>query len=205
MAKIYGYARVSTVQQDLQGQIDAMKKAGLTEEVIHCEKMSGKNMDDRAVLKAIIASLEPGDTIMVHKLDRLGRSVSEVTRLIDDLLHEGKHVMVLDANIDTRNDEGMSGIMTKALITLLGLMAEMERVFILERTKGGRERAMAAGVKFGRKPVKKEIYEMAVDDYLTGHYTVPLLLKKYGNEITEATFYRRLKKRRESDKLKSEA
>lgn len=203
MAKVYGYARVSTVQQDLQGQIDAMKKAGLTEEVIHCEKMSGKNIDDRAVLKDLLAMLETGDAIMVHKLDRLGRSVSEVTRLIDDLLHAGKHVIVLDANIDTRNDEGMSGIMTKALITLLGLMAEMERVFILERTKGGRERAMAAGVKFGRKPVKKKIYEMAVDDFLTGHFTVSQLIDKYGGEITEATFYRRLKKRREADKLKA--
>lgn len=198
--KIYGYARVSTSQQDLEIQIEALKKFGVEEDMIFSEKLSGKSMDNRKELQRLIELLEEGDTLVVHKLDRLGRSVSQVMTLVDTMIKEKKHLIVIDANIDTRNMDGIQGIMTKALITLLGLMGEMERTFILERTKAGRERAVSNGTKLGRRKVKKQLYELAIKDYETGHYTVSQIMKKYG-ELTEATFYRRLKEYREKNSI----
>lgn len=198
--KIYGYARVSTSQQDLEIQIEALKQYGVAEDMIYSEKLSGKSMDDRKELQTLINMLQEGDTLVVHKLDRLGRSVSQMTTLVDKLIKEKKHLIVIDANIDTRDMDGIQGIMTKALITLLGLMGEMERTFILERTKAGRERAVKNGTKLGRRKVKKPLYELAIADYETGHYTVSQIMKKYG-ELTEATFYRRLKDHRQKKTL----
>lgn len=194
--KLFGYARVSTTQQDLEIQMEALKRYGVEDDMIFSEKLSGKNMDNREQLQNLISQLQKGDTLVVHKLDRLGRSVSQVTTLVDSMVKEGKHLIVIDANIDTRHMEGIQGVMTKALITLLGLMGEMERTFILERTKAGRERAVNNGTKLGRRKVKKPLYELAIADYETGHYTVSQIMKKYG-ELTEATFYRRLKEYRE--------
>lgn len=190
--KIYGYARVSTAQQDLELQLTALRKAGVPEENIYSEKFSGKSMKNREQINELISKLEKGDTLIVHKLDRLGRSVSQVTSLVDQLTEEGKYLVVLDAGIDTRLNEGMAGMMTKALITLLGLMAEMERTFIEERTQAGIQKARESGVKFGAKRKKTKEYEMAVEKYLTGDYTVPQVLGMF-TDLSEATFYRRLR------------
>lgn len=199
MTKLYGYARVSTVHQDLNVQTDRLKAFGVPEENIYSEKMSGKEVEGRSALAAVMDVMEKGDTLVVHKLDRLGRSVSQVTTMIDKILREEKNIVVIDANIDTRTESnGMSGMMTKALITLLGLMAEMERTFILERTMAGREQAKKRGVKFGRKLSKPQLYDMAIAEYESTDISVSNLVKKYGGEITEATFYRRLKQKRQN-------
>ncbi|HEF5065768.1 recombinase family protein [Bacillus paramobilis] len=190
--KVYGYARVSTEQQSLELQVNALKNAGVPEENIYSEKLSGRSFENRQQINDLVAKLEKGDTLCVHKLDRLGRSVSQVTSLVDKLVEEGKFLVVLDAGIDTRLNEGMAGMMTKALITLLGLMAEMERAFIEERTQAGIKKARENGVKFGAKRKKTKEYDMAVDKYLTGDYTVPQVLTMF-TDLSEATFYRRLR------------
>jgi DNA invertase Pin-like site-specific DNA recombinase len=196
MTNVYGYARVSTVQQDLELQIGALVKAGVPEENVFKEKYSGKTIEDRKQLNLLLDTVKAGDTIFVHKLDRLGRSVSQVTSLVDQLTKDGVFLVVLDAGIDTRkNGAGIEGLMTKALITLLGLMAEMERTFILERTKPAIEQAKKNGVKFGAKAKHTKEYAMAVDLYLQGGLTVPEVLSKF-SVCQEATFYRRLKARK---------
>lgn len=201
--KLYGYARVSTLHQDLETQIEALLHFGIEKELIFSEKMSGRDMENRVELQKLLKILQPGDTLVVHKLDRLGRSVSQVTSLIDTLMKTGRYVVVIDANIDTRNNNGgIAGIMTTALITLLGLMAEMERTFIHERTMAGREKALNRGVKFGRKRVKEQLYALAIEDYEKGDISVSKLIKKYGGEITEATFYRRYAEKKENDKIR---
>lgn len=202
MPKLYGYARVSTLHQDLEIQLERITSYGVPEENIYSEKLSGKDMDTREKLKEVIKVMEPGDTLVVHKLDRLGRSVSQVTTLIDKLITDGRNVVIIDAGIDTRVDSnGMGGMMTKALITLLGLMAEMERTFILERTAAGRQKAAERGVTFGRRPGKKNLYDMAIEEYEKGEISVSNLIKKYSGEITESTFYRRLKKKRQNSTI----
>jgi DNA invertase Pin-like site-specific DNA recombinase len=198
MSKVYGYARVSTVQQDLEIQKTAIEMAGVTPENIFTDKLSGKNME-RENLQKLLSIVEKGDTIIVHKLDRLGRSVSQVMSLVDELQTKGIYLVVINANIDTRRDEGMAGMMTKALMTILSLMAEMEREFILERVQAGVETAKQNGVEFGRPQVNKDLYELAIVDYLENGMTSTQIIKKYGkgsngkDNITEATLFRRVR------------
>ena len=142
--RVLGYARVSTQDQDLGGQIKALKGAGA--KTIYREKISGV-MADRPQLAKLMAALEPGDLVVVTKLDRLGRSTRELLNLIDRIGKVGAAFRSLgDPLWDTSSAQG------RLLSTLLAGIAEFERELIRERTGEGRKRAMAEGVKFGRKP-----------------------------------------------------
>src|SRR6476646_10839651 len=141
---IVGYARVSTQDQELTGQIEALKAAGATS--IFREKVSGVRAD-RPQLGKLMAVLSVGDLVVVTKLDRLGRSTRELLDLIDRIGKAGASFRSLgDPLWDTGSPQG------RLLSTLLAAIAEFERELIRERTGEGRRRAMANGVKFGRKP-----------------------------------------------------
>lgn len=141
---ILGYARVSTSGQDLSAQIEALKAAGAT--TIYREKVSGVRAD-RPQLGKLMKALKAGDLVVVTKLDRLGRSTRELLDLIDQISKAGAAFRSLgDPLWDTSNAQG------RLLSTLLASIAEFERELIRERTGAGRKRAMANGVKFGRKP-----------------------------------------------------
>ena len=140
---IIGYARVSTQDQDLTGQLAALKAAGA--ETIYREKISGARAD-RPQLAKLMAGLKAGDVVVVTKLDRLGRSTRELLDLIERISKAGASFRSLgDPLWDTSTAQG------RLLSTLLAGIAEFERELIRERTGDGRKRAMAAGVKFGRK------------------------------------------------------
>ena len=141
---VLGYARVSTQDQHLTGQIEALKAAGAT--TIYREKISGARAD-RPQLGKLMASLQPGDVVLVTKLDRLGRSTRELLELIEQIGKAGAVFRSLgDPLWDTSSSQG------RLLSTLLAAIAEFERDLIRERTGEGRTRAMAKGIKFGRKP-----------------------------------------------------
>jgi DNA invertase Pin-like site-specific DNA recombinase len=141
---IIGYARVSTQDQHLTGQLDALKAAGA--ETIYREKISGARAD-RPQLTKLMASLKEGDVVLVTKLDRLGRSTRELLDLIEHIGSVGASFRSLgDPLWDTSSSQG------RLLSTLLAAIAEFERELIKERTGEGRKRAQAAGIKFGRKP-----------------------------------------------------
>ena len=140
----FGYARVSTQDQDLSAQVEALEAAGATK--IYREKISGVRAD-RPQLAKLMASLQPGDVVLVAKLDRLGRSTRELLDLIERIGKAGATFRSLgDPLWDTSSPQG------RLLSTLLAAIAEFERELIRERTGEGRKRAMANGVKFGRKP-----------------------------------------------------
>jgi DNA invertase Pin-like site-specific DNA recombinase len=140
---ILGYARVSTQDQRLRGQIEALKAAGA--KTIYREKVSGVRADRRQLAK-LMASLELDDVVVVTKLDRLGRSTRELLELIDRISKARASFSSLGEPLwDTGSPQG------RLLSTLLAAIAEFERELIRERTGDGRKRAMAAGVKFGRK------------------------------------------------------
>ena len=140
---VFGYARVSTADQHLTGQIDALKAAGAT--TIYREKISGVRAD-RPQLAKLMVVLKPSDVVLVTKLDRLGRSTRELLDLIDRIGKAGAVFRSLgDPLWDTSSPQG------RLLSTLLAAIAEFERELIRERTGEGRRRAMANGVKFGRK------------------------------------------------------
>jgi DNA invertase Pin-like site-specific DNA recombinase len=140
---IIGYARVSARDQNLAGQMEALKAAGAG--TIYREKVSGARAD-RPQLAKLMAGLRAGDVVVVTKLDRLGRSTRELLDLIDRIGKVGASFRSLgDPLWDTSSAQG------RVLSTLLASIAEFERELIRERTGEGRKRAMAAGVKFGRK------------------------------------------------------
>jgi DNA invertase Pin-like site-specific DNA recombinase len=137
---ILGYARVSTQDQNLSGQIEALRAAGAA--TIFREKVSGVRAD-RPQLAKLMAKLEAGDVVAVTKLDRLGRSTRELLDLIERIGKAGASFRSLgDPLWDTGSPQG------RLLSTLLAAIAEFERELIRERTGEGRKRA---GVKFGRK------------------------------------------------------
>jgi DNA invertase Pin-like site-specific DNA recombinase len=139
---IIGYARVSTQDQDLGFQLEALKTAGAG--VTFKEKISGVRAD-RPQLTKLMASLTKGDTVIVTKLDRLGRSTRELLDLIHRIDQAGAAFRSLgDPLFDTTTSQG------RLLVTMLAAIAEFERELIRERTGEGRKRAMANGVRFGR-------------------------------------------------------
>ncbi len=150
MEKLLGYARVSTGEQDVQLQLDALKKAGCDETNIFTDKVSGARTD-RPGLDACLAALNPGDTLMVWRLDRLGRSMSHLVTLVDDLLKKGIGFRSLcDGAIDTTTASG------ELMFNIFSSLAQFERRLIQERTRAGLAAARARGRKGGRKPISAD-------------------------------------------------
>lgn len=143
-----GYARCSTTKQDTQAQLDALAAAGVESERTFSEYISGAApFAERIALQQALATLEPGDELVVAKLDRLGRTMQECVCRVAELLEMGANVRTLDGRVNT----APLGKMAKLVVGILAAAAEIERELILERTNEGRERAQQAGVKFGRK------------------------------------------------------
>lgn len=140
----FGYARVSTSQQSLDIQIQALKEAGVDEKRIFTDKTSGKNTD-RDGLKILRIKVEEGDKIYVTTLDRLGRDTYDMIHLVNEFDENGVSVHFLKEGLST------DGPLGKMMLTILSAVAEADRHRILERTNEGRLDAMARGVKFGRK------------------------------------------------------
>jgi DNA invertase Pin-like site-specific DNA recombinase len=147
-----GYARVSTQDQDLSVQLDALKKAGA--HPIFKEKISGTHAN-RPALKKMITTLRRGDLVLVTRLDRLGRSVRELLNLLAELDQKGVGFKSLgDPWCDTTTAHG------RLMLTILGGLAEFERSLIIARTSEGRARAKANGVRFGR-PRKLSAFQIS--------------------------------------------
>lgn len=173
---VVGYARVSTQDQDLTGQIEALKAAGAAK--VYQEKISGARAS-RPQLGKLMAALKAGDVVTVTKLDRLGRSTRELLDLIERIGKAGASFRSLgDPLWDTSSAQG------RLLSTLLAGIAEFERELIRERTSAGRERAMARGIKFGRK-LKLSDYQRkeAIRRRAAGE-TLADIAKSYGVHIS---------------------
>lgn len=142
MARV-GYARVSTIDQDLDAQVARLTVEGCG--VIRAEKASGASREGRDELATILAFLRPGDEIVVTRLDRLGRDTRDVLNLIHEAEQRGASVTVLNPHVSTRGEMG------HVVLPVLGMVAQMERRFIKERQREGISRAQAAGVYLGGK------------------------------------------------------
>ncbi len=141
---VYGYARVSTTGQTLATQRELLKAAGVTR--IFSEKVSGVAAR-RPELEYVLDALEPGDLLVVTKLDRLARSTLDLLRIVDQIQKEGAGFKSLgEPWADTTTSHG------RLMLTVLAGIAEFERDLILQRTNEGRARALAEGIRFGRKP-----------------------------------------------------
>lgn len=149
MARI-GYARVSTTDQDLQVQFDRLRLEGC--EIVRSEKVSGGTRDGRAELETVIEFLRQGDELVVTRLDRLGRDTRDVLNIVHECQQRGAFVTVLDPHVSTRGEIG------HVVLTVLGMVAQMERRFIKERQREGIARAKAVGTyKGGKKRLNYEL------------------------------------------------
>lgn len=142
--RLFGYARVSTSQQSLDVQINALKAEGVKNSRIFSDKATGSHVD-RHGLQLLVVKVEEGDVVLVKKLDRLGRDTVDMIQLIKEFDDMGVAIRFLDDGISTE------GTMGKMVVTILSAVAQAERQRILERTNEGRIEAKANGVKFGRK------------------------------------------------------
>ena len=138
-----GYARVSTDDQNPDLQLAALKKAGCKR--VFTDKATGAHVQ-RPELAKCLKTLAKDDTLIVWKLDRLGRSLRDLIGLLDDLKARGVAFRSLTEAIDTTTATG------RAMWQMVGILAELERSLIQERTQAGRAAAVARGVKMGRKP-----------------------------------------------------
>lgn len=139
---VYGYARVSTGEQNTAMQIDALKAAGCTR-IFQDEGISG-TMTSRPALDDCLNALQSGDTLVLWRLDRLGRSLLHLIETVKDLGERGIGVKSLTQEIDTTSKQG------KLFFHIVAVLAEYERDQIAERTKAGLDAAKARGVKLGR-------------------------------------------------------
>lgn len=140
MARI-GYARVSSADQDLEIQLGRLQAEGCS--IIRSEKVSGASREGRAELETIIQFLRPDDELVVARLDRLGRDTRDVLNVIHECEQKGAFVTVLDPHVSTRGEMG------QIVLTVLGMVAQMERRFIKERQREGIAKAKQKGIYRG--------------------------------------------------------
>jgi len=139
----YGYARVSTDDQNTALQLAALKKAGC-KTIFTDEGISGATVKRPALTRSLKA-LRPGDTLIVWKLDRLGRSLRDLIIMLDEFRAQGVKFRFLTEHIDTETAPG------RAMWQMIGVLAELERSLITERTRAGVKAAKQRGMKFGPK------------------------------------------------------
>lgn len=183
MGEIVGYARVSSIGQSLDVQLRKLEGAGCTK--IFKEKKSAGRGSARASLRECLDWAREGDMLVVTRLDRIARSVLDLTSIVEEIRSKGVIFRVLDQGIDTSTSEG------RLMFNMLGAFAEFEYDIRQERQQEGIERAKENGVKFGRKPLLGEdeiakIRKMRVDDGLT----IDQLQKRF--RVGRSTIYRAL-------------
>ena len=168
---VYGYARVSTTEQNTAVQLAAFKRAGIKHVVQ--EKRSG--VAQRPELQSLLARLRPGDVLVVYKLDRLSRSLRDLLRLLETLEQGGVTFRSLTESIDTSSPAG------RMFCHMLGAFAEFERAMIRERCAAGFEAAKARGQTFGRaRSMPEKTEAKLVRMYLSGKYTMQALADHFG-------------------------
>jgi DNA invertase Pin-like site-specific DNA recombinase len=183
-----GYARVSTKDQNLALQKDALQKEGC--ELFFEEKVSGAK-SDRPELRRMIDQLRKGDIIIIWKLDRLGRSLRDLVNLVTEIQDKGAGLKSLNDSIDTTTPQG------KLTFHLFAALAEFERDIISERTKAGLDSARARGRKGGRpKGLSQQAKDKAIISetlYREGNLSVSQICQHLG--VARSTFYKLLKHR----------
>jgi DNA invertase Pin-like site-specific DNA recombinase len=184
MGRLIGYARVSTSDQDLSLQLDALREAGCRDEQVYLDRVSGARAA-RPGLQACLETLAPGDTLVVWRLDRLGRSMAHLVTLIEELLQRQVRFRSLcDGAIDTTTASG------ELVFNIFSALAQFERRLTQERTRAGLAAARARGRRGGRKPLQADHprVRMAYTMYADQSLTIPDICRTL--RISQATFYR---------------
>jgi len=176
---IYGYARVSTQQQDLSRQLDLLNQYNCIE--ILTEKITGTKLD-RPELTRLKDKVRPGDTLIIESFSRLGRSTKDLIEIVGYFENKDVKLISIKENFDTNTPQG------KLMITVFQAFSQFERDIIVQRTKEGLESARARGRKGGRPKVKDKNIEKALNLYNSKEYSISEIVSMSG--ISQATLYR---------------
>lgn len=168
---LIGYARVSTQEQNLEMQIDALIRAGVPRNHIVVEKVSAAAK--RKALDEIFDGLREGDELVVWKMDRLARNLKELIERMERIRALGCGFRSISEQIDVSTPAG------KLLFHVVGALAEFERDLVIERTKAGVRRAMADGVKFGADPKLKPEDVKAAQKMRDGGQSIRTIAKQF--------------------------
>ena len=177
----FGYARVSTTDQNLDRQVDALQRFGI--DMLFQEKMTGTKRD-RPELVKLLECISEGDRIVVESLSRLGRSTKDLLELVELFQEKGVHLISMKEQIDTSTPTG------KLLFTLMSAIAQFERDTIADRTKEGLAAARARGRMGGRPKLGEEQVRKALRLYASGQYTVREIEHLTGIKKTSLYKYR---------------
>ena len=190
----YGYARVSTKEQNEQRQIIALEEFGLNLRQIFIDKQSGKNFE-RANYQRLTRRLKEGDTLVVKSIDRLGRNYNEILEQWRIITKEKRAaIVVLDMPLlDTRKNRDLTGtLIADIVLQLLSYVAQSERENIRTRQAQGIQAAKERGVRFGRPPLKlPENFMKIAGRFTQGELSIQEALRQSG--MARSTFYRKLK------------
>lgn len=185
-----GYARVSTNDQTLDLQLDALTQADCIK--IFEDHATGKNMD-RPQFRVMMDMLREGDRVVVWKLDRIGRNTKHLIELIEQLNEKGVEFYSIQDNIDTSTAIG------KFFFRMMASLAEFERDLIVERTNAGLAAARARGRFGGRPKVAKNRIETAIKMYDSKEYSIKEICESC--QISDVTLYRYLGKRNKKEQV----
>jgi DNA invertase Pin-like site-specific DNA recombinase len=182
--RLVAYARVSTNGQELKLQLDALLKAGVAKKDIFTDKASGSK-SSRPGLDACLQQLKPGDTLLVWRLDRLGRSLRHLIDLVEDLRQRGVGFKsVCDGAIDTTTASG------DLIFNIFSSLAQFERRLIQERTKAGLTAARTRGRMGGRKPIPLDDPRVQTAKKMHADKTMPIADICTTLRISRPTLYR---------------
>ncbi|MGE6716467.1 recombinase family protein [Peribacillus frigoritolerans] len=183
MGKIFGYARVSTQDQNLDLQIDSLEKAGVA--VIYKEKMTGTKKE-RPELEQLLKAISEGDSVVVYKLDRISRSTKHLIELAETFEEKKVNFISIQDSIDTSTAMGRFFFRTMASI------AELERDIISERTKSGLQSAKMRGRNGGRPSKDPKLVERALKLHSSNQYSIKEITDMTG--VSKSVLYRALEK-----------
>lgn len=188
-----GYGRVSTLDQNLDSQADTLKAAGVDK--LFIEKITG-TVKERPELDKLREQLRPGDTLIITRLDRLGRSTKDLLAISSELEEKNVELEVLEQNINTKTPEG------KLFFTLVAAFAEFEHSLMVARTRDGLAAARARGRVGGRKPKLSEAQQEQIKKlYDQRELTVREIAALFG--VTAPTVYRALGEGKSAEALQS--
>lgn len=181
---IYGYARVSTKEQNLdtqRTQLEARKCDKIVE-----EKVSGATFK-RPELEKLLSEVQEGDTIIVTRVDRLGRNTGQLLQLVEDLQQRGVSLYIIELGLEATHRNG------KLFITILSALAENERELLAEKRKAGIKNAKRKGIKLGRKGIGRGKLNLAIKLWQENEMTIKQIEESTG--VGKSILYREIHKR----------
>lgn len=179
----YGYVRETNYESTLTRQIEAVQEYGVDE--IY-EEWPGKRRYRRSQLSDMLGKLRAGDSLVVWRLDRLGKTSKQMIVFAEDFHARGIHFVSIKEKIDTSFEQGQH------FIKMMCELGRMEREIIGERTRVGKQQAIMAGKTAGRKPVSKELSEMATKMYFSNQSTIEEIIQATG--LSKSSIYNYIRK-----------